>query len=290
MPKEHVYSIIRNASTVNYHMLKACNMSCGFCFATFSDIQQFSPLNPAQQMKLVAMLCETGFRRINFAGGEPTLCRSLPDLIRLAKSHGLVTSIVTNGSRITNEWLDDLAGYLDIVALSIDTVYTETQIEIGRVERGKPPIDSQQYIALSQAIRGRGIRLKVNTVVNRANYTEDFRSFILAMKPERWKIFQALPVQGQNDARISEFTISGSQFEQYVERNRTVEHNGIKVVPENNDLMTGSYVMVDPYGRFFDNVGGRYKYSAPILDVGVTRALKRVSVDIGRFEQRGGNY
>lgn len=290
MSKEHIYSVIRKASTVNYHMLKACNMSCGFCFATFSDIQQYSPLSFEQRLELVDTLCKAGFRKINFAGGEPTLCPSLPDLIRLAKSHGLVTSIATNGSRTTPEWLDYLAGYLDIVALSIDTVRTEAQIEIGRVERGKPPIDSQRYLALGKAIRSQGIRLKVNTVVNRANYSEDFRSFILAMNPERWKIFQALPVQGQNDIRINEFTVSDRQFEQYVECNRTVERSGIEVVPENNDLMTGSYVMVDPHGRFFDNVRGRHTYSAPILEVGVTSALTGISVDANLFEQRGGNY
>ena len=290
MLQEHVHPLIRKASTVNYHMLKACNMSCGFCFATFLDISSLIPLNREQCLELVDMLCKAGFRKINFAGGEPTLCRWLPDLIRLAKSHGLVTSIVTNGSRITAEWLDGLAGYLDIVALSIDSVCTETQIEIGRVEKGKSPIDSPQYLALSEAIRDRDIRLKVNTVVNRANQSEDFRSFILAMNPERWKIFQALPVRGQNDARIDEFTVTDRQFERYVERNRTVERNGIRVVPENNDLMTGSYVMVDPHGRFFDNVEGGHSYSAPILDVGVTAALADVSVDTDLFEQRGGNY
>ena len=37
---------------------------------------------------------------------------------------------------------------------------------------------------------------------------------------------------------------------------RRVEEYEIKVVPESNDLMTGSYVMVDPAGRFFDNTSG----------------------------------
>ena len=290
MLEEHVHPVVRKASTVNYHMLKACNMSCGFCFATFLDTPGLIHLSREQCLELVDMLCKAGFRKINFAGGEPTLCRWLPDLIRLAKSHGLVTSIVTNGSRITPEWLDDLAGCLDIVALSIDSVCKETQNEIGRVEKGKPPIDARQYLALSEAFRDRAIRLKVNTVVNRANHTEDFRSFILAMKPERWKIFQALTVQGQNDARIDVFTVTDSQFERYVERNCTAKRSGIRVAPESNELMTGSYVMVDPHGRFFDNVEGHHTYSQPILDVGVTNALTSVSVDVNRFEQRGGNY
>ena len=44
--------------------------------------------------------------------------------------------------------------------------------------------------------------------------------------------------------------ISADEFDRYVQINRRVEAYGITVVPESNDLMTGSYVMVDPAGRF----------------------------------------
>ena len=290
MAKERVHPVIQKASTVNYHMLKACNMSCGFCFATFGDIPSSHQLKREEAVELVEELCQAGFNKFNFAGGEPTLLPWLPDLIRQTKSHGLITSLVTNGSRISTEWLDDLADCLDIIALSIDSVDPDTQRKIGRVARGKAPFDALYYLALGGMIRDRGIRLKVNTVVNRANHTEDFRSFILNMKPERWKIFQALPVDGQNDTRISELTVNVSEFERYVERNRSIETSGITVIPENNDLMTGSYVMVDPLGRFFDNVRGRHTYSRRILDVGVEAALVEVGIDTDRFERRGGNY
>ena len=290
MLQERVHPVIRRASTVNYHMLKACNMRCGFCFATFEDTWARDQLKAEKARELVNMLCEAGFQKINFAGGEPTLLPWLSDVIRLTKSHGLTTSIVTNGSRITPEWLDDIGDCLDIIALSIDSVDADTQRNIGRAVKGKRPIDAQYYLALGEMIRNRGILLKVNTVVNRANHTEDFRSFILDMKPERWKIFQALQVGGQNDARISEFTITDHEFKQYVERNRGIENNGIRVVPENNDLMTGSYVMIDPLGRFFDNVSSRHTYSKPILALGVETALEEVVINADRFELRGGVY
>lgn len=290
MLQECIHPLIRKASTVNYHLLRACNMRCGFCFATFEDAPRGRQLERGEALELVNLLCQAGFRKINFAGGEPTLRPWLSDLIRQAKYYGLTTSIVTNGSRITPEWLDDLGGCLDIIALSIDSVIPDTQREIGRVVKGKPPIDISHYIELGNLTRGRGIRLKVNTVVNRANHTEDLRSFIVDMKPERWKIFQALPVDGQNDVRIGEFTVTDSEFERYVDRNRCVESVGIQVVPENNTLMTGSYVMIDPLGRFFDNVRGRHTYSAPILQVGVETALEQVAIDTECFELRGGIY
>ena len=289
---ECIHPLIRKASTVNYHLLKACNMSCGFCFATFEDVSARYYLSREGSLELVDALSQAGFRKINFAGGEPTLRPWLPDLIRRAKSHGLITSIVTNGSRTTPDWLDDVGRHLDIIALSIDSVDAETQRKIGRVENGNgtAPIDAGRYLALGEEIRKRSIRLKVNTVVNRANHAEDLRPFIQNMRPERWKIFQALPVNGQNDARIGDLTVTYSQFASYVRRNSSVEALGITVVPENNELMTGSYVMVDPRGRFFDNTKGRHSYSRPILEVGVAEALEGATIDTDRFERRGGSY
>ena len=95
---------------------------------------------------------------------------------------------------------------------------------------------------------------------------------------------------GQNDERIEEMTVSADEFERYAERNRAVETRGIVVVPESNELMTGSYVMVDPLGRFYDNTTGRHRYSRPILDAGVSAALGDVAVYADRFKERGGVY
>lgn len=295
MVKERVYEkvhpIIGKAPTVNYHMLKACNMRCGFCFATYPEIHGKEELDREERLELIDELCYAGFDKINFAGGEPTLCRELPELIQRAKSHNVTTSIVTNGSRITVDWLKGLKGHLDFVTLSIDSVNSETQRNIGRVEKSKEPMTAERYLEIGNSVRDCGMRLKVNTVVNRLNHTEDMSSFVLAMQPERWKILQVLPVAGQNDTYIGEFTMTDGQFEQYVERHRGVENSGIVVVPEGNDLMTGSYVMVDPLGRFFDNTEGHHTYSSkPILEVGVKTALESVTVDTHRFSERGGIY
>ena len=97
-------------------------------------------------------------------------------------------------------------------------------------------------------------------------------------------------MRGQNDAHIAELGITAAQFEAYVGRNRTVENDGIRVIPESNEAMTESYVMIDPAGRFFDNAQGFHRYSDPILRVGVETALKQVSINTDRFYQRGGKY
>lgn len=103
-------------------------------------------------------------------------------------------------------------------------------------------------------------------------------------------MLQALRVEGQNDGEFESFAVSADEFQAYAERNRAAKESGIVVVVESNELMRGSYVMVDPAGRFFDNASGGHRYSKPILKVGVEEALREVDVDARRFEERGGFY
>ena len=281
--------------SVNFHLLWPCNMRCGFCFATFQDVRHEMDLSkghlPEEDcISIVDRVADAGCEKLNFAGGEPMLCPFLPNLIRRAKEQGMVTSIVTNGSKITDSWLADMSDSLDWIGLSIDTVNSEKMILLGRAIRGRTPITEEEYLHIIREIKRHEIRLKINTVVTSETWQEDFTDFIRLAKPERWKIFQALPIKGQNDAYIDDFVVTPEQFESYVQRHRCVEVHGIDVVPETNELMTGSYVMIDPAGRFFDDSQGFHTYSRPILEVGVEEALKDTSVDPERFLERGGQY
>ena len=194
-------------------------------------------------MAVVEFLAQAGFRKLNFAGGEPTLCPWLPDLIGRAKYLGLTTSVVTNGSLISGEWLNAVAGQLDWAALSIDSVEPDTLLRTGRTTLNGP-MTAEDYLCVARVLRDRCVRVKVNTVVSRSNLHEDLSGFIIEVRPERWKLLQVLPVAGQNSSRVGDHLVSAEEFWGYVETNRRVEEHGITVVPEDNDPMTGSYVML----------------------------------------------
>ena len=108
-------------------------------------------------LSVVDALASAGFDKINFAGGEPTLCPWLPDLIRRAKGLGFTTSMVTNGSRITPEWLDDVDNALDWATLSIDTVDPQKLEELGRTTR-TGPLSEDDYLGVIDMLKERGIR------------------------------------------------------------------------------------------------------------------------------------
>lgn len=279
--------------TVNFHLWEPCNMRCKFCFATFQDVKnEMLPkghLPKEQTLDVVRQLAASGFEKITFAGGEPTLCPWLPELMALSTSLGMTTMLVTNGSRLSDEFLKQNQGNLHWIALSVDSVIDEINLKTGRAICGKKVIDFNEYKRIIDRIKQYGYRLKINTVVNRHNSNDNMISFIEYAKPERWKIFQVLPVQGQNDNHIDELTISNEQFDAYLLKHECV-NEFTTMVPENNHEMTASYLMIDPAGRFYDDSKGRHTYSEPILSVGVEKAVQQITFDADRFLQRGGNY
>ncbi len=272
--------------SVNYHLLIPCNMRCLGCFATFHDVRAGLPkglLPRAESLALVRALARR-FEKVTFAGGEPTLCPWLDEMLAVARAEGATTMLVTNGSRLTREWLARAA--LDWLTLSIDSPDPATHVALGRAVNGRA-LPVERYVAVADAARALGIGVKVNTVVSARNADEDFSALIARLRPERWKVLQMLPVDGQNDGRVEPLLIERARFDAFVARHRPV---GTVMVPEDNEAMTGSYAMVDPQGRFFDNTEGRYRYSAPILAAGIDAAWREVRFEAGRFAARGGQY
>jgi radical S-adenosyl methionine domain-containing protein 2 len=279
--------------TVNFHIWQPCNMSCAFCFDRFVDVRRTvlpkGHLPRADALTVMELLAAAGFQKVTFAGGEPLLCPWLFALIDTAKRRGMTTSVVTNGSLLSRDVLQGLRGVLDWLVLSIDSDREDILRSTGRSTSGHA-LTPQRYLTLCEEARAAGMRLKINTVVHRANWAEDMSDFVIAARPDRWKLMQVLEIAGQNSHAVGGLLIGDAQFDAFVDRHRWVEGHGIAIVAERNHDMIGSYAMVDPAGRFFDNTHGRYHYSSPILACGVRAAIAQVTISRERFLARGGCY
>lgn len=268
-------------------------MRCKFCFAIFQDVTHSilpkGHLPKEQALEVVLQLAEIGFEKITFAGGEPTLCPWLPDLIKTAKQAGLTTMIVTNGSKLTDSFLQDNKQYLDWIAISVDSLKDETNFATGRAISDKKVLSSDDYFSLVDKIKQHGYGLKINTVVTRYNFSENMSEFIRYAKPIRWKVLQVLPIIGQNDLKIDDLKISVEEFQFFLDTHADI-YDCTCIVPESNEQMRGSYAMVDPAGRFFDNTEGTHNYSKPILEIGARLAIQQVNYDFSKFVLRGGIY
>ena len=284
-----------NIPSVNFHLWEPCNFRCKFCFASFQDVKKTilpkGHLPQEEAMHVVKLLAESGFQKITFAGGEPTLCPWIGDLILLAKECGMTTNLVTNGWMLLKkpELLNDLSRNLRWLTLSVDSLNAEINTSSGRALASKQPITKEQYRLLIEQARRLGMRIKINTVVHQLNWQEPLWEFMAEVKPERWKIFQVLPVAGQNDLHYQDYSISSEKFDSFLSLNKKA-NEFTTIVPETNQLMRASYVMVDPAGRFFDNALGTHTYSEPIIRIGAEAALKQISFDNLLFTLRGGIY
>lgn len=243
----------------------------------------------------MALLAAAGMKKMNFAGGEPfmkpeflgQLCKYCKETLKLES-----VSLVTNGSKVTRKWLAKYSPYLDIMAISCDSFDETTNLKIGRTAgAGTGGNHLKSVLELSELCKEYNIMLKINTVVNRHNYTENMNPFIETIQPFRWKCFRVLIVPEENgggenntlrDARP--FLINDDEWRLFTERH---EHQKC-FVKEGNDVMASSYLLLDEYLRFLNKGVG--KPTESILEVGVDAALENVYWDEEGFEERGGFY
>lgn len=265
--------------TVSFHLVKPCNMKCKFCYATFQDFRVAKQMTLTQAKEIVFKLYNAGVKKITFAGGEPMLFKELDQLIIFTKSLGITTSIITNGSLLTYEWLDDMQGHLDWIGVSIDSLNPKTNELIGRTARNS----TTNYFDLLGLIKSFGYRLKVNTVVNVHNQTEVLNHFIEYYDVERWKVFDTLKVEGQNDQQFDD--IKSTDFNGFILNNVS----DVMVV-ETNELMKGSYLLIDPLGRLFENSKGHHTYSDSLITNNINHCLSQISLNKVNFIARGGIY
>lgn len=287
---------------LNWHLTEACNYRCQYCYATWnesacprelihdpertaallSELYRF--FRPGNRANPLASRMSWSSVRLNLAGGEPLLhANKLPAIVSQARALGFEVSMISNGSRLTRELLDQQAPQLTWLGISIDSASPETNRAIGRIDRRGRLLDLDDLATgLASARQSNpGLRLKLNTVVNQLNHAEDLSALIQSFAPQKWKVLRMLPVANQHLA------VSDGQFAAFVARHRTFANI---LCAEDNQDMRESYLMVDPYGRFFQNspliAGQGYAYSQPILQVGAEAAFAEMAFDPERFSAR----
>ena len=272
------HSAIRS---VNWHLISACNYSCRFCFARNLGEQ---PVPFSEGLTILAHLADAGMEKINFAGGEPLLHPSLFDYCRAARDLGMTVSITTNGSLLSQKLIEEHAACIDWLALSVDSASESTEKRLGR-GYGQ---HVQHCIDLSDTIRAAGIRLKINTTVTQLTWEEDMADFIKRTSPDRWKVFQMLHIQGENDDAVADLAVTDEQFQAFCARHADVVlHGVVRPVFESSAMIEGSYFMITPGGCVKTDTG-RVIRKYPLADVLHSGVMEYV--DPVLYLGRGGVY
>ena len=283
---------------VNWHCEAFCNYRCKFCYAGFESQRKQPKISLDAGLRIIQDLASQGVEKINFVGGEPMLHPHLDEWIIESKRVGMVTSIVSNGTNMTKQWLEYMRPHLDWLGLSVDASNDEIHAIMGRANAREFKDGVSRHLPralkIARIANDLGYGIKLNTVVTSANYTDDMTDIVKEINPTRWKIFQVLKIEEENDGRVEALLISESCFDEYIERHlQSLASTSIQVVPENNDAMLGTYAMIDAIGRVYTNQNGYYLYSEDtIQEFGFVRCWNQVSPGFSHeaFEARGGEW
>lgn len=121
---------------VSIRITDACNLKCEGCYVIQDN--RYMSINNYKEY-ILPNICKLGVKSIGLTGGEPLLHNDLLSFIVEAKKYGLVTSLVTNGTLLSDIVLDNLIDSdLDKLQISLNSLdkddYTKN-MEVDEFER-----------------------------------------------------------------------------------------------------------------------------------------------------------
>lgn len=166
--------------SITFILTHRCNFQCDYC-----DIPAAAGVEMTEAQFCAALdeLSAAGMARASFSGGEALIRSDATSIIRHARSLGLSTSLNTNGW-FTEKKLDELAGSLDMLVLSLDG--PEATHDLVRRKRGS----YDRVLSVVRAARERGIAVATITVLSNANLGVIEEVLALAEASGFWAYFQ----------------------------------------------------------------------------------------------------
>ncbi len=139
-----------------------CNLQCSYCWQRNSDKHMMS-LDLFKACVDRARSFHVGL--VSFLGGEPTIWPSLIEALRYCDEHHICTDLTTNGTRLTEAYLDALSeAGLDLLNISVDGLQATQDSKKNCLSR--PGLLDH----LTRHIRERILRVRLNAVICKNNH------------------------------------------------------------------------------------------------------------------------
>ena len=273
---------------INWHVTDKCNYSCLYCYAKYDKDETSKMLiKDFDKSKLLLNEIYDFFTKkygddikLNFAGGEPFLLKKyLIPIIIEAKKIGFITSFISNGSLLDEDTAIKLRDHIDIAGFSVDSFSDEVNIKIGRKTNNNKTLNKESLINVINLMKESGVKIKINSVISSMNKDEYMNNEMAEIAPDKWKVLKVLPVI------TNEYNVSELMFDDFLRKHVNTKFN---ISRECNEDMTESYIMIDPFRRFFQNQSkecNHYIYS-DIINSNIDKCFKQIKFDIGKFKKR----
>lgn len=150
-----------------------CNLRCVHCYlgpqASLSEMRQ-REMSTEQVLSVIDQVVEAGCLMFLITGGEPLLRQDFAQVYRHAKTRGLLVTVFTNGTTITDEILDLFA---DLPPHAVEmTVYGATAATYERITGVKGSF--ARAVSGIERLLERGIHVRLKTILMTLNRHEFF--------------------------------------------------------------------------------------------------------------------
>jgi radical S-adenosyl methionine domain-containing protein 2 len=233
-----------NPNVFNFHITDNCNYNCNHCFVN----KEGNELSTENAFKIIDNIERYFLKknisngRINLAGGEPLLHKEIQKVIDYISAKKIEVSLITNGSLLTEKFIQDNIGKLSMIGLSVDSLDNATNEMLERCDNSDNSLSSSRILDLSQWIKKANIKLKINICVSKNNVYENFVDFLNEISPDRLKLLQMTIEKGVNDNSIDD-TISEQDFNNFCEK-----YSQFDPIIEPSEKMQNSYFIIDSKG------------------------------------------
>lgn len=123
----------------SWNLTQSCNFRCVHCLYNETEYSSKDDLSTEQALNLADELIAAGVITVELSGGETFLRPDIMDIIRRFKENNVGVSLLTNGSLLTDEIINELAElfnpYTDEVRISLDAATVETFKKIRRSDK-----------------------------------------------------------------------------------------------------------------------------------------------------------
>lgn len=148
-------------------LTNACNLNCHHCSVNSREKLK-DELPPEKYFDIIDQIYQLMVPLVIFTGGEPTLVKFLPELIKYAYDKPMKVILMTNGYKITKQYAARLVkNGLSRVNISIDGSNENTHDEF----RGLKGAFKRAIHAI-EIFKDLGADIETTTVINENNYSE----------------------------------------------------------------------------------------------------------------------
>ena len=105
--------------SVHLQLNNVCNLRCPSCYVGLHS-QDVGSLPLERIFALLDEWAEMGVFQLALGGGEPLLSPKCMPVVRRAREQGIIPNVTTNGWLITKQWIDQMAGNIGEVRLSLN--------------------------------------------------------------------------------------------------------------------------------------------------------------------------